>query len=722
MFFLRRRALLITSAALVSAGYAHHALATTFEATWVGAATGNYGTGSNWSGFFAPNQNNPTVGANWNVTINRVGGASVTGNTTATILNLTIGSGNALTLDDGRTLTLMGSQTNGPAIINTDGTLGFSAGSFNIASLALAGSTTSINGTGTVHLQGPGVITSDGTITNNISIIGQGTIGSGSTPLVNHGLIRSDGGRLTLSLTSALTNTGTIHAGSGPMTIDNSGDLDNTGGTFIATSDLTLKAVALSSGQVIGAGGNVIAADGCHFSVVDFSVDSPGALIVASSGTPNECSFTAIHNSGRISIGANAKAVFTGNIDNTNGDILLGSAANSAILEVPTNATFTAGQLILGTSGGLPSVVQGFGTARFNGTEIFGTGVLGNGSLVMRSSGTITALSGTLTIQPASLSNAFISTGTLQASSGGTLRFQGNGSATFDCTAARINIPTGSDLSFLFNPIVSAATLTLNGGFTHTGQATFGRIDGSGTILQLGSGSLGASRIRISALTVGNGGTVTILANGSADNVSRLGSLQMGNPSSRLDLTDNDLILDYSAISPINAIASAIGLAFHNGAWDQPGITSSRAATSPNAGESGKTALGFGEAQALNLTVFDGQTVDATSLLIKYTYFGDSDLDGDVDIADLGRLATHWQSAGSWIDGDFDYSGSVNVNDLGLLATNWQAGVGNPLGPSLAEALTSLGLSNVSVPEPTTLGLVVALTLPCYRRRRRVTL
>ena len=100
-------------------------------------------------------------------------------------------------------------------------------------------------------------------------------------------------------------------------------------------------------------------------------------------------------------------------------------------------------------------------------------------------------------------------------------------------------------------------------------------------------------------------------------------------------------------------------------------------------------------------TSLGGQTVDPSSLLIKFTYFGDTDLDGDVDVADLGKLATAWQTSNNWQNGDFDYNGTVNVNDLGLLATNWQAGVGSPLGPSsLSEASTSLGLPSVAVPEP----------------------
>jgi hypothetical protein len=80
-----------------------------------------------------------------------------------------------------------------------------------------------------------------------------------------------------------------------------------------------------------------------------------------------------------------------------------------------------------------------------------------------------------------------------------------------------------------------------------------------------------------------------------------------------------------------------------------------------------------------------------------------------VDVADLGTLASNWQTSAPWTSGDFDYSGSVDVADLGLLASNWQAGVGGPLGPSLQEALASVGLGSIAVPEPGLMALLGAL-------------
>jgi hypothetical protein len=143
------------------------------------------------------------------------------------------------------------------------------------------------------------------------------------------------------------------------------------------------------------------------------------------------------------------------------------------------------------------------------------------------------------------------------------------------------------------------------------------------------------------------------------------------------------------------------------GIWIGNGINSSTAAAvKANASIAHKTALGYGEASALGLTTFAGEPIDSTSLVIQYTFFGDANLDGQVDVADLGMLASHWQSTGVWTRGDFDYSGFVNVSDLGLLASNWQAGAGAGKA-DLSQTLAAIGLPDVTVPEPLFISLLV---------------
>ncbi len=114
------------------------------------------------------------------------------------------------------------------------------------------------------------------------------------------------------------------------------------------------------------------------------------------------------------------------------------------------------------------------------------------------------------------------------------------------------------------------------------------------------------------------------------------------------------------------------------------------------------------------------QSYDAhgdASVLVKLTRLGDANVDGIVDISDLGKLASGWQSLGLWDNGDFNYDGFIDISDLGLLASNWgQSNAG------LSQALSSLGLPGVSVPEPSTVGLLlVGFVLAATRRSCHVT-
>src|SRR4029079_5888153 len=62
---------------------------------------------------------------------------------------------------------------------------------------------------------------------------------------------------------------------------------------------------------------------------------------------------------------------------------------------------------------------------------------------------------------------------------------------------------------------------------------------------------------------------------------------------------------------------------------------------------------------------------------------GDADHDRDVDVNDLGILASNWQqSPRTFSQGDFDYTGTVDVNDLGILASQWQQQLAPPSAPA----------------------------------------
>ena len=244
-----------------------------------------------------------------------------------------------------------------------------------------------------------------------------------------------------------------------------------------------------------------------------------------------------------------------------------------------------------------------------------------------------------------------------------------------------------------------AINLDATGGALNLGafNATFGAVSGGGTLTKSGTGTLTIASIHAGGLNVASG-AVKVAPNGS--NTSVLANLVLPAGTS-LNLSDNDLVVDYTGASQYSAV---VGL-----------ITSGQLASSSSVPG---TMLGSADNATFGATNFSGETVDSSSVLVKFTYGGDANLDGKVDVTDLGALATNWQQTGVWTGGDFNYDGTVNVTDLGILATNWQAGASSPLGPSFAEAVAAVGLGGVSVPEPAAIACLGLTGLLATRRRR----
>jgi hypothetical protein len=267
-------------------------------------------------------------------------------------------------------------------------------------------------------------------------------------------------------------------------------------------------------------------------------------------------------------------------------------------------------------------------------------------------------------------------------------------------------------ISAVSGSLVISAHVTLNMYTFFTcaagsGVAVTGNLTAAGrAVIKAGAGTAQFQNVRAATLNV-TAGTASISAKGTANSTggtSVVQTLSIAASGATLDMTNNSLVIDYTG-----GVGNLVDDTMQH--LQTARLTSSSATLA--------TRLGYGDNAVLNKADFGGLTVDTDSLLIKFTYAGDSDLDGDVDVSDLGALATNWQTNSVWTGGDFDYNGTVDVNDLGLLASNWQAGVGNPLGPDLQTALSSLGLPSASVPEPAGVGLVLAtVALKCQRRRR----
>ena len=152
---------------------------------------------------------------------------------------------------------------------------------------------------------------------------------------------------------------------------------------------------------------------------------------------------------------------------------------------------------------------------------------------------------------------------------------------------------------------------------------------------------------------------------------------------------------------------------YAGGSWTGNGITSSAAAATASSAH--KTALGYGAAGDIGRSIFDGFAVAVSDVLVKYTYYGDANLDGAVDTIDFNNLAANFSgSSKSWSQGDFNYDGSVDTVDFNLLASNFSL----TLATQVASPVGAL------VPEPSAAALTVVFVaivthVPARRHRRQ---
>jgi hypothetical protein len=212
-------------------------------------------------------------------------------------------------------------------------------------------------------------------------------------------------------------------------------------------------------------------------------------------------------------------------------------------------------------------------------------------------------------------------------------------------------------------------------------------------------------------VSINTPGTVELQPGGNAVLIANSLDIDV-NDGAQLDVNDNTVIVDYDLVSPLESVVGYLVNGYSNGSWDGAGLASGIAGLTTN------SALGYGEALDLGVATFAGVPVDNTCVVVTYTFYGDSDLDGDVDVGDLGSLASNWQLAGGWTDGDMDYNGVIDVNDLGLFASNWQQGVEPGPTVSFQDAAASLGLP--AVPEPANLALLSCTALLLTRSRLRL--
>jgi hypothetical protein len=216
-----------------------------------------------------------------------------------------------------------------------------------------------------------------------------------------------------------------------------------------------------------------------------------------------------------------------------------------------------------------------------------------------------------------------------------------------------------------------------SGGTVRAGAASFGGFMN----YNAGTFSVGTLSLTVGHLVLGAG----------ADKVARMRALQI-NMAGTIDLGEAAAVVDYSGGSPVPQIRNWVVLGYDGGAW-QSGIgIGSRFANDSTHG------VGYAEAADVGTPAPIFGAVDADTVLLRFTRYGDADLSGTVNLDDFNRLATNFglSSGAVWSQGDFNYDGAVNLDDFNRLAANFG------LSAVVAAGVTPAAWSSLAsaVPEP----------------------
>jgi hypothetical protein len=249
----------------------------------------------------------------------------------------------------------------------------------------------------------------------------------------------------------------------------------------------------------------------------------------------------------------------------------------------------------------------------------------------------------------------------------------GNGATHYD-----VNIPSGTT-AVAVNSGGGQDTVTVNA--TTLTPVT---VDGQGGLdhVNVNTDNFGFADVRfantqhLKDLNIGQGGVSFVEPGGDKVLVTSFLTMATTGFPAQLDLYDNDMIV--GGAPGLAAIQGLINTARHGGDWSGLGITS----TSAKNRVPRNTTLGAMSGADYHAlygagATFDGESFGDGAVLVKYTYYGDTDFNGRVNFDDYVRTDNGFNNhTGGWRNGDFDGNGQVNFDDYVLidLAFNSQSG------------------------------------------------
>ena len=273
-----------------------------------------------------------------------------------------------------------------------------------------------------------------------------------------------------------------------------------------------------------------------------------------------------------------------------------------------------------------------------------------------------------------------------------------------------LNVASGATL-IIANPLTidSGVTLTQSGGGTVTYQSIINLL--SGASIAFGDST------RARQLSLGPSNRASIAG---TDTVLELDSLS---DSGTVDVQNNTLLINYGdpvggTADPVASIRAQLVSGYASGRWNGPGINSSAVTGNP----------GYGVGYADSADPGNPAGLAPGTIEVKYTLYGDANLDRVVNGTDFAILATHFgQQSSGWDEGDFNYDGSVDGADFGLLASNFGKqvdGAAVELPDSDWAALDAFAATNglmTDVPEPLSSSLCgfLGLALLCRQQRAK---